>query len=231
MLIAVSTEDINTILGEDFSNNFIREYKSYTDVFTKKNREPQLAKETWEYIIADSVPSATWTGAGNALADVETDTSFLDVKGLSTLNFSRISNEASLLQITSSVADDVISDLTEAKSVSSQLQKKINDTFIEKMNMKLYMNDALQAHNKKYYSLVIVREQQVVNSFAVALFLHTHHTNVVTSYSTTRNPDVALIESSHGKVSLNISKRRLELRVNLNNLLRDNKAMRLNFDE
>jgi hypothetical protein len=177
------------------------------------------------------VPSATWTGAGNALADVETDTSFLDVKGLSTLNFSRISNEASLLQITSSVADDVISDLTEAKSVSSQLQKKINDTFIEKMNMKLYMNDALQAHNKKYYSLVIVREQQVVNSFAVALFLHTHHTNVVTSYSTTRNPDVALIESSHGKVSLNISKRRLELRVNLNNLLRDNKAMRLNFDE
>jgi nitrogen regulatory protein PII-like uncharacterized protein len=230
MLVAVDAEQIHNILGDTFSQNFVRELKSYTEVFTRKNREPQLAKETWEYIIADSIPDATWCGAGNNFADIETETSLIDVKGLSTHSFERMSNEASLLQITSSVADDVITSITEATTITDEITKKINQTFIEKMNNKLWVNEANQPHNKKYYSLCVCREQTVENSYAVALFHHTKHTNIITSFQTSRNPELTLIESSHGKVSLNISKRRLELRVNISNLLKDNKAVRVSYE-
>ena len=90
----------DTILGADFNTKFAAEMHSYYAPFVAKNRDIQVAKETWEYAVADSIVGANWCGAGHNVVDVNTPIADIDVKGISTNDMEKykLTTEASFLQ-------------------------------------------------------------------------------------------------------------------------------------
>ena len=95
----VPITDHDSILGKDFNKNFAVEMQAYYAPFISKNRDIQVAKETWEYAVTDSITNAEWMGAGKNVIDVKAPIADLDVKGLSIGKITdKQSTEASFLQ-------------------------------------------------------------------------------------------------------------------------------------
>jgi len=97
--IPIPIDQHELILGKNFSSNFAQEMQNYYVPFIVKQRQIQIAKETWEYGVADSIPGSSWVGAGKNVVDVITPTVELDVKGISVDRLtSTLTTEASFLQ-------------------------------------------------------------------------------------------------------------------------------------
>jgi hypothetical protein len=56
----IDKKDHDAILGVGFNTSFAAEMAEYYAPFVTRKRDIQVAKETWEYAVADSIPDATW---------------------------------------------------------------------------------------------------------------------------------------------------------------------------
>lgn len=194
------------LLGENFSSRFHNEMKSYYKPFLDKNRDVQLAKETWEYAVADSMPQGVWQGAGTSSIDVRSGNNVFDVKGLSCRGWGGFTTEASLLQSLNSQTDNC-QDLFEQQNFT-QIHDMFIDSYIEKISQYknfylfcIFRNHLGNGHTEVHYCLL---KPKIEKSDA----------NYVLTAWNSRAVDIPLIDPNLGKTYVYIPKRRLEIRLN-----------------
>lgn len=206
----VPIDEHATILGEDFNRNFSNEMHSYYKPFIEKDRPIQLAKETWEYAVADSIPDANWVGAGKNIIDVETPTVQIDVKGLSTNSLNTMTTEASILQNNKHENDNFAS-LFKDKDYNG-LKEMFVDPFVEKTshtdNLFIFCSIREKKNKDVYYSL-IRKVNKPNEEFISEMFMDAK-----------RSVSVPMISSDIGKTYLYIPKRRLEIRLNMSGMMK-----------
>ncbi len=185
---------------------------AYYQPFLSKNRDIQLAKETWEYAVADSIPDGDWVGAGKNVVDVSTLTAEIDVKGISVARVGRsLTTEASFLQ-NNKLENDSFATLFQEKDFRG-LKNMFVDLWLDKVkdtkNLHLFAAIREKSNQQVHYCLLKVEDDPELTEdrFVEQMTL-----------SGGRTVDVPLIDSVYGKTYLYIPKRRLEIRLNTNGL-------------
>ena len=208
--IPVDVKDHEAVLGKDFNANFANEMKSYYAPFVAKNRIIQVAKETWEYGVADSIPGAVWAGSGNSVVDVRAPGIEIDVKGLSIAKVGKgVTTEASFLQNYRTENDDFVT-LFKNQDYAG-LKRMWVDVWFEKVKntTDLHLLTVVREKSTKavYYCLLKV----VPNAISDEDFIAAMET-------VGRSVSIPLIDPEHGKTYILLSKRRMEIRLNCEGL-------------
>lgn len=194
------------LLGANFANNFAQEMKAYYAPFLAKGRKIQLAKETWEYGVADSIPGAEWLGSGNSVVDVSAPLCGLDVKGLSTSKLGKETTEASFLQNLQKGADGY------SQAWHDKDWLTLKNIFVNPLTAKttginnLHLLVIVRTRNDHavHYGLLKACPSVLTNEeFVAKMFQHAG-----------RTVNVPIIDAEFGRTYICISKRRLELRIN-----------------
>ena len=203
--IPVPLEDHEALLGKDFNSRFAIEMADYYAPFLKKNRKIQLAKETWEYAVADSIDQAQHMGSGNSMIDVRAPLLDLDVKGLSAKDLDGTTTEASFLQVLKSSADHYSQSWKNHDW--ADLKKIFVDPLVAKHhgtnNLHLFVIVRTSADQAVHYALLKVVPSTLTDAeFIEKMKLHG-----------SRAIDLPMLDPSHGRCYIMIGKRRLELRL------------------
>lgn len=209
--VPVPINEHEVILGKDFNGRFAKEMKEYYKPFVKKKRDIQVAKETWEYAVADSIDGATWAGSGHNVVDVRTINADIDVKGLSTNNIkNHKTTEASFLQNNKQATDGFVK-LFENKDFKT-LKEMFVDPLLKKHegtnNLHLLTVIREKDTKKVYYCLLKVEATTLSDADFVAQM----------SMNGKRSVTMPMIDSAYGNTYLYIPKRRLELSLNCEGL-------------
>ena len=195
------------ILGVDFNTKFAAEMHSYYVPFVTKNRDIQVAKETWEYAVADSIIDAKWCGAGHNVVDVTTPIIDIDVKGISTNDMEKykLTTEASFLQ-NNKQKNDGFAELFEQKKYDL-LKKMFVDPLATKIKgtNNLHLLGIIREKDKRkvYYCLLKIQSLEMSEKDFISK---------MTSEGK-RSVSIPLIDEKYGKTYIYIPKRRLELRL------------------
>jgi len=209
--VPVPVADHDAILGADFNKKFAKEMHDYYAPFVKKKRKVQLAKETWEYAVADSIPGAKHAGSGNSMVDVTTTTANVDVKGLSITSLDKgLTTEASFLQNLKKGSDNV-----------NELFESSNFQGLKEMFVDAWLSKAKIAGN--VYLFVVVRESKTKRvNYCLFKTAENELSDIDVAQGMSlrggRGVNVPLIDSQFGNTYICISKRRLEIRLNPANL-------------
>lgn len=209
--VPVPISEHDSILGKDFAKNFAKEMKGYYAPFLNKKRDIQIAKETWEYAVADSIPGASWVGAGKNVVDVITPNASIDVKGISIAKMGKsFTTEASFLQ-NNKTENDGFGILFKNKDYQA-LKNMFVDPWLDKVNAtdNLYLLAIVREKGKKdvYYCLLRIEESAILEAEFVKEMC----------VNGDRSVDVPLIDPNYGRTYIYISKRRLEIRLNCEGL-------------
>ena len=193
------------LLGANFANNFAQEMKAYYAPFLAKNRKIQLAKETWEYGVADSIQGAVWCGSGNSVVDVTAPLCSLDVKGLSAQDLTKETTEASFLQNLQKGADGY------SQAWHNKDWTTLKNIFVDPLGAKtdginnlhlLVIVRTKKDHGVHYGLLKAVPNNLTDEEFIAKMYQHAG-----------RSVNVPIIDEQYGRTYICISKRRLELRI------------------
>lgn len=206
----VSIDEHSFILGKHFNEKFSDEMYAYYKPFIDKNRAIQLAKETWEYAVADSIPDGKWVGAGANIVDVETPNAQIDVKGLSTNSLSTITSEASILQNNKQENDNFAS-LFKNEDYTG-LKEMFFDPFVEKTSKanNLYIFCSIrEKKNKDVYYCLLRKVNKTNKNFISDMQM-----------SAKRSVSMPMIDPEIGRTYLYIPKRRLEIRLNMKGMMK-----------
>lgn len=198
------------ILGADFSEKFAHEMQAFYAPFANKGRPIQLAKETWEYAVADAIPGGKWMGSGKSVVDVNAPVCDLDVKGISCNNATGTTTEASILQNHQFENDNFMS-LFKSGDYTG-LKKIYVDGLVEKMNKAIDPHVLCCIRNKKEKSVNYALFKVVKSNLNEDQFIQSMQAVNARSVST------PIIDSNYGKIYLYIPKRRMELRLHLKGL-------------
>ena len=203
----VPITDHDLILGKDFNKKFASEMKSYYAPFVMKGRDIQVAKETWEYAVADSIVGASWVGAGKNVVDVKSPIADFDVKGLSigTITDNQ-TTEASFLQ-NNKQENDGFGKLFESKDFLA-----LKEMFVDPMDKKIKGTNNL-------HMLAVIREKSTKNVYYCLLKVESStltDTEFLSQMTTEgkRSVSLPMIDPQYGKTYIYIAKRRLEIRLN-----------------
>jgi hypothetical protein len=195
----------DALLGPDFSKNFEAEMKEYYAPFIKKKRKLQVAKETWEYGVADSIPGADWIGSGNSVVDVKAPACDLDVKGISVDKLGKETTEASFLQNLKKGANGY-SVAWENKDWAS-LKKIFVDPLLPKHtglnNLHLLAIVRTKDDQGVHYALLKIDHTTLTDSQFISEMVQQAESGV----------DLPMIDPKYGRTYICISKRRLEIRL------------------
>jgi hypothetical protein len=201
--IPLSAHD--ALLGADFSANFTAEMKEYYAPFIRKGRKLQIAKETWEYGVADSIPGAEWIGSGNSVVDVRATTCDLDVKGISVDKLGKETTEASFLQNLKKGADGY--SLAWENKDWTALKKIFVDPLTPKHtglnNLHLLTIVRTKEDNGVYYALLKIDHTTLDDAQFIAEMVQQADSGVT----------LPMIDPKYGRTYICISKRRLEIRL------------------
>jgi len=204
----VPIEEHSNLIGDNFSKRFAEEMYEYYRPFIKKGRTIQLAKETWEYAVADSIDSGEWVGAGKNIIDVKAPNLDIDVKGLSCGNITGTTTEASILQ-NNKLENDNFATLFENKDFQS-LKDMFVDPFVEKIKGTTNLHILCAVREKKahkvHYCLLKVVEKPNKN-FVKEMYMDAK-----------RSVSVPMIDPKYGRTYLYIPKRRLEIRLKMDEM-------------
>lgn len=205
--IPVPVSEHESILGKNFKNKFAKEMNAYYAPFQDKKRAIQVAKETWEYAVADSIPKAKWVGAGNNVADVQTPTADLDVKGLSIEKITnKQTSEASVLQ-NNRQENDGFGKLFESKdykALKTMFVDPITDKIKDTNNLHLMAIVRERTTKKVYYGLLKVEKTDFTNKQFLDKMV----------VDGKRSIALPMIDPQYGDTYLYIAKRRIEIRLN-----------------
>lgn len=205
--IPVPVNEHDAILGSNFNQLFAQEMQSYYSPFVAKNRDIQVAKETWEYAVADSIFNSEWCGAGKNVVDVKAPIADLDVKGISigVITDSQ-TTEASFLQ-NNKQENDGFSKLFENKDFLALKQMFVDP-----------MDDKIKGTNNLHL-LSIIREKSTRKVYYCLLKVESNTISDIDFLSQMtidgkRSVTLPMIDPTHGKTYIYIAKRRLEIRLN-----------------
>lgn len=206
--IPVPIEDHDALIGKDFSKRFAKEMLDYYAPFLEKKRPVQLAKEIWEYAVADSIDGAKWVGAGKNIIDVQTPNIQIDVKGIS-VSKSFLTTEASILQNNKLKNDNFVTELLESKNFAG-----LKDAFVEP-----YFKKVKSTINLYYFCAIRNRIKQTV-SYCLLKIVEQPNPKFIQEMCMdgTRSVSVPMIDSKYGKIYFGIPKRRLEIRLKMNEM-------------
>lgn len=196
------------LLGKDFNNRFASEMHAYYSPFLNKGRPVQIAKETWEYAVADSIDNAEWVGAGKNIIDVKAPNLEIDVKGLSCSTMKNTTTEASILQ-NNKLENDNFASLFENKDYNA-----LKDMFVEPFVAKIKATNNLHV-------LCAVREKKTQKvHYCLLKVVHKENPNFVKEMfmDAKRSVSVPMIDPEYGKTYLYIPKRRLEIRLKMDKM-------------
>ena len=202
----------SAILGANFNMNFSNEMGSYYAPFIAKNRDIQVAKETWEYGVADSIDGAVWAGSGHNVVDVKTVNADIDVKGLSTNDMKqyKLTTEASFLQNNKQETDGFV------KLFENKDYKTLKQMFVDPL---------LKKHigTTNLHLLTIIREKDTKKVYYCLLKVENttlSDEDFIAQMSTTgkRSVNMPMMDPEYGNTYLYIPKRRLEIRLNVQGL-------------
>ena len=196
------------LLGKDFNKRFANEMHAYYSPFLNKGRPVQIAKETWEYAVADSIDNAEWVGAGKNIIDVKAPNLEIDVKGLSCSTMKNTTTEASILQ-NNKLENDNFASLFENQNYNA-----LKDMFVEPFVAKIKATNNLHVlcavrekkTQKVHYCLLKVVQKENPN-FVKEMFMDAK-----------RSVSVPMIDPKYGKTYLYIPKRRLEIRLKMDKM-------------
>lgn len=199
------------ILGSNFNASFATEMSAYYAPFQAKKRAIQVAKETWEYAVADSIAGAKWVGAGKNVVDVQTPDYALDVKGLSITKLSdSYTTEASYLQ-NNKRENDNFNKLFEEQDFTA-LKKMFVDPLDKKVaginNLHLLAIVREKKFKKVHYALLKMEHSPLTDAEFVARM----------KLDAGRGVSIPMINPAFGKTYIYIPKRRLEIRLNCEGL-------------
>ena len=204
--IPVPLDQHDQLLGTEFSKNFTIEMREYYAPFIRKGRKIQLAKETWEYGVADSIPGAEWLGSGNNVVDVRAPQLDMDVKGLSVAKLGKESTEASFLQNLQKGADGYSTawanrDWPTLKSIFvDPLEAKHRGT----TNLHLLVIIRTKNDHGVYYGLLQAQPSPLNEEEFIGQM----------TQRAGRSVNIPMIDAEYGRTYICISKRRLEIRIN-----------------
>lgn len=204
--VPVPLTEHDALLGANFSANFENEMRAYYAPFIAKGRKLQLAKETWEYGVTDSIPGAVWLGSGSNVVDVKAPMLDLDVKGLSVGKIGKESTEASFLQNLQKGADGY------STAWANKDWATLKSIFVDPL-------EAKHVGTNNLHLLVIVRNKEDNGVHYALLKAIPHPMDDATflanmSQHAGRSVSIPMIDSEYGRTYICISKRRLEIRVN-----------------
>lgn len=139
------------LVGKDFVTKFQAEMDPVIAPLRKhitQGRPLSLGKELWEYAVADSIPKATWNGAGHSVVDVRIGKDIgIDVKGVSKNNKSKFTTEASMFQ---NFNQDAKTHFTSGDAEG-----------VWNIHVKGWLSKIKEVKN--YYILGIIREKETLN--------------------------------------------------------------------
>jgi hypothetical protein len=211
--IPVPISDHDAILGASFNKKFANEMASYYAPFQLKNRDIQVAKETWEYAVTDSILNAIWAGAGKNVIDVSTPIADLDVKGISISDFQKkkYTTEASFLQNNKKENTGTFSKLFET-SYYKELKEMFVDPILTKNvgtnNLHLFFVIREIKTRKVFYTMFKVIPNSLTDEEFIKQMTPDAKTGVL----------IPMIDTKYGKTYVYSSKRRLEVRLNCKGL-------------
>ena len=208
--VPIPIEEHDNLIGKDFSKRFADEMYEYYRPFLKKNRPIQLAKETWEYAVADSIDGGDWVGAGKNIIDVKAPGIEIDVKGLSCQHLQANTTEASILQ-NNKLENDNFATLFENKDFLG-LKEMFVDPFVEKIK-----------GTNNLHILCAVREKKVQKvHYCLLKVIEKPNDNFVNDMymDAKRSVSVPMIDPKFGRTYLYIPKRRLEIRLKMEEMSR-----------
>ena len=207
----VPIEQHDKLLGENFAQQFAKEMFEYYGPFVKKERPIQVAKEAWEYAVADAIPDAVWIGAGKNIVDVQTPNLQLDVKGLSCSKWGGKTTEASVLQNHQSEHDNTYMVFFENNQFDG-----LYDIYVQSLLDKITTANNLHV-------LCAVREKSAKKVYYV--LLRVEHTNITREQFVSqmckhakRSVNVPMIDAEFGRTYIYLPKGRLEIRLNTDSL-------------
>jgi len=205
--IPVPINEHDLILGKDFNKKFAKEMDPYYAPFRVKNRDIQLAKETWEYGVTDSIQGASWKGAGKNVVDVESPIADFDVKGISIGNINKgLTTEASFLQNIQAKNASLFSSLFDSKDYIG-LKTMFVDPYMAKIS-----------NTNNLHLLTVIREKKTKKVY-YCLFKVEPTTLSPTEFITKMAPigkcgvTVPMIAPAYGRTYLYSNKRRLEIKL------------------
>ena len=201
----VPLEEHDALLGPNFSKNFAAEMADYYAPFIKKKRKIQIAKETWEYGVADSIPGSEWIGSGNSVVDVKALTCDLDVKGISVDDFGEETTEASFLQNLKKKANGY--SIAWENKDWGELKRIFVDPLIQKHtglnNLHLLAIVRTKNDHSVYYALLKIENTTLTDTQFISEMVQQAESGV----------DLPMIDRKYGRTYICISKRRLEIRL------------------
>lgn len=208
----VAVKDHANILGANFSQEFASQMNLYYAPFRARPGRPmQLAKETWEYAVADAIPNAEWSGAGKSVVDVRAPGGDIDVKGISIDNMNdTMTTEASILQNNRRQNNHILQlfenrDYAPLKTMFvDEHSKKIDQT----KNLHLLGIIREKSLGQVYYTLLRIVPSQLSDHDIVEQMVLDGETGVA----------VPMIDPQYGKTYIYAPKRRLEIRLNVQGL-------------
>ena len=210
--VPVYITDHNAIISKDFNTKFTAFMTDFYAPFKKYNLDIQIAKETWEYAVTNSILGASWVGAGKNVVDVKTPKADLDVKGLSiALMTAGQTTEASFLQ-NNKQENDGFGKLFENKDFLALKQMFVDP-----------MDDKIKGTNNLHL-LGIIREKSTKKVYYCLLKVESSTTDDDDDFLSHMNIDgkrsvtLPMIDPIYGKTYIYIAKRRLELRLNMQGL-------------
>lgn len=205
--IPVPISEHDLILGKDFNQKFAKEMDPYYAPFKAKNRDIQLAKETWEYGVTDSIQGASWKGAGRNVVDVESPIADFDVKGISVQKLNKgLTTEASFLQNIQAKNASLFSNLFANKDYQG-LKTMFVDPYMAKIsninNLHLLTVIREKKTKKVYYCLFKVEPTTLTSAEFVEQMKPVGKCGVT----------VPMIDPAYGRTYLYSNKRRLEIKL------------------
>lgn len=208
----VKPSDHSKILGANFSQEFAKQMNLYYAPFhARPDRPMQLAKETWEYAVADAIPGAEWMGAGKSVVDVRAPGGDIDVKGISVDSMSdTLTTEASILQNNRRQNNHILQ-LFESRDYAP-----LKSMFVDEHSRKIDQTSNLhvlaivreKANRRVHYSLLKIIPSKLSDQDIVNQMTLDGETGVA----------VPMIDPKYGKTYIYAPKRRLEIRLNVEGL-------------
>lgn len=203
----VPIQQHDVLLGKNFAENFANEMFEYYRPFVKKDRPIQVAKEAWEYAVADSIPNGEWIGAGKNIVDVQTPLMYIDVKGLSCNKIAGMTTEASVLQNHQSKHDNTYMVFFENNQFDG-----LYDIYVQSLLDKITVTE-------NFYVLCAIREKKAKKVYYVLLKVDQVDMTKDECVSKMekqglRSVNVPMIDSEYGRTYIYMPKRRLEIRLN-----------------
>lgn len=208
----VKLSDHDAVLGTNFSQEFANQMSLYYAPFRANPGRPmQLAKETWEYAVADAIPNAEWSGAGKSVVDVRAPGGDIDVKGISIDHMDdTLTTEASILQNNRRQNNHILQ-LFENRNLAplktmfvDEHSKKIDQT----KNLHLLAIIREKSLGQVYYTLLKIVPSTLSESEIINQMILDGETGVT----------VPMIDPQYGKTYIYAPKRRLEIRLNVQGL-------------